>query len=77
MSCEEAVKPKKNRTQKTDEYQEKSKEFKVRPRQGTALYEVYFEEGGQIPKILTGAYTSQMEAKRQVKLYESNRRQYY
>ena len=77
MSCEEHVAPKKSRTQKTDEYKEKAKEFKVRPRANTALYEVYFEEGGQIPDILSGAYTSQMEAKRQVKLYESNRRQYY
>lgn len=65
------------KSQKRDAYKEKVKEFKVRPRSNTSLYEVYFHDGGEIPKVLRGLYTSQAEAKRDIKLYEANRRQYY
>ena len=82
MSCEEHVQtpPKKYKSRKKEaggEYKEKANEFKVRPRPGTALYEIYFEEGGQIADTLKGAYTSTMTAQKDIKLYESSRRQYY
>ena len=43
---------------KTEAYKEKVKPFAVRNRHNTSMYEVYFEEGGQIPAALGGAYTS-------------------
>ncbi len=62
---------------KGDKYKEKVKEFKTRISPNTALYEVYFEDGGQVPEKLKSLYTSSTEAKKAVISYESNRRQYY
>lgn len=39
-----------------------SKKFKTRVRPGGALYEIYFEDGGQVPEYLKGAYTSSARA---------------
>ncbi len=72
----EEVKPKR-KSKATDTYKEKEKEFLVRNKSGTSLYEVYFEKGGEIPKTLNGLYTSQASAKKAIKLYEVTRRQFY
>lgn len=59
------------------EYKEKVKSFKFRLRSNTALYEIYLEDGGLIPEVLKGLYTSTVTCQKAIKLYESNRRQYY
>ena len=62
---------------KGDEYKEKIKKFKTRIKSNTALYEIYFEDGGQMPEDLKSLYTSTAEAKKAIISYESSRRQYY
>lgn len=74
---EEPTPKRKYKTLKTSEYKEKVKEFKVRSGPNTALYEVYFEDGGEIPKVLKSLYTSQAEAKKCIELYKVNRKQYH
>lgn len=80
MSSEEEVKKKTKkvgRPTKDAEYKEKVKDFLVRVIPGTSLYEVYFKQGGEIPKALKSRYTSKVEAERQIKIYKATRRQYY
>lgn len=75
-SIEEA--PKRTyKTLKTSEYKEKVKALLVRNRPNTALYEIHFEAGGEMPKALKSLYTSQAEAKKAITLYEHNRKQYH
>jgi len=59
------------------DYKEKVKKFLVRNRHNTSLYEIYFTEGGEIPKVLGDLYTSHSEAQKAIKLYEATRRQFY
>jgi len=59
------------------DYKEHVKEFLIRPRHNSSLYEVYFKQGGEIPGVLRGLYTSQSEAKKDIKNYEATRRQTY
>jgi hypothetical protein len=59
------------------DYKEKVKVFLVRTRNNSSLYEVYFTEGGEIPKVLKDLYTSQAAAKKAIKHYEATRKQYY
>lgn len=59
------------------DYKEHVKEFLVRTRVQTSLYEVYFAQGGEIPGVLRGLYTSHAAAKKDIKSYEATRRQTY
>lgn len=59
------------------DYKEKVKKFLVRVKTGATLYEVYFTEGGEIPKVLKDSYTSHAEAHKAIKLYEATRKQTY
>jgi hypothetical protein len=68
-SKEEEVTPRKKK--------EPVKVFKTRIRPQTALYEVYLEDGGQLPEKLKSLYTSTTEATKQIQAYEANRRKYY
>jgi hypothetical protein len=71
-------KPKrKNKSLKTSEYKEKVKELLFRIVPGTSLYEIHFEEGGEVPKALKSRYTSSAEAKKAIEMYKANRKQYH
>ena len=56
---------------------EKVKPFLTRIRNNTALYEVYTEGGGVIPKTLSGLYSTPTLANVSITSYESTRRNYY
>ncbi len=54
----------------TDEQTVKNKEFLTRrPLKNPLLFEIYFENGGEVPKFLSGLYTSETEAMEAVKIY--------
>jgi hypothetical protein len=72
-----APEKKKYKTLKTSEYKAKVKEFLCRPRSGSSLYEVYFKDGGEIPKVLKGLYTSAVEAQKSIETYKVTRKQYH
>ena len=40
-----------------------TKELKVRLAKNTCLYELYYDNGGEVPAILKGLYTSEHVAK--------------
>ena len=51
------------------------KEFKIRySKHRPNAYEIYLEGGGEVPQILTGAYTSPGVAQKAIDLYLENRR---
>lgn len=52
----------------------KVKEMRTRLIPGTALYEIYFEEGGEVPTQLKGRYTTPTEAQKAIKGYLVTRR---
>lgn len=64
------------RAPKETKYREKVKTFRVKIKPGSSLYTIDFEQGGEIPKVLKGMYTSIAAAKSDIKLYEVNRKQY-
>ena len=52
-------------------YKGKKKEFLAETdKKQPSLYKVRVEGGGQVPKVLSGRYTSQAEALKDVALYE-------
>lgn len=48
-----------------------SKKFMTRVRPGGSLYEIYFEDGGQVPEYLKGGYTSSHRALAAAEVYVS------
>lgn len=49
---------------------DKKKELRVRQApQSAPLYEVYFENGGELPGALTGRYTSRPDAQKAIDTY--------
>ena len=50
------------------------KELKIRIRNGTNHFEVYFEGGGEVPQILTGLYTTENFAQRAIETYKITKR---
>lgn len=53
---------------------DKKKDFIIRQLDGTSLYSIGFEDGGQVPKMLEGFYTSETAAGYAIKQYEAVRR---
>jgi len=49
--------------------EKKRKDLLLRNRPGTAMLECYYDQGGELPVCLTGAYTSETEAKRAIDTY--------
>lgn len=47
----------------------KTKELKIRRLKTYAMYEVYYEDGGQVPKELAGHFTSQVMARQRIAAY--------
>lgn len=58
------------------EYKERPKELRYRIEPGTSLYNIYFQDGGEVPKALKGLYTSSSEAQKSIISYEASRRKY-
>lgn len=51
-----------------------SKELKIRPHKaGPMMYEVYYEGGGELPRELSGLFTSPSFAQREIDLYKIRR----
>lgn len=48
----------------------RSKELKIRMRKNTVLFEVYYDEGGEIPKELSGLYTNEKVAQLAIDKYK-------
>lgn len=53
---------------------DKKKDFIIRQLDGTSLYSIAFEDGGQVPQMLSGLYTSETAAGYAIKQYEAVRR---
>lgn len=53
--------------------EKKQKELKTRVRTGTSHFEVYYDNGGELPKDLSGVYTSVREAKKDISKYLSKK----
>jgi hypothetical protein len=53
-----------------------NKKFLTRPGKTGTDFTVYLEGGGEVPKILSGVYTSVREAKKSIDLYLLTRRTY-
>ena len=45
------------------------KELLIRNSNGRSIYEVYYENGGELPKDLSGLYTSHSEAQKAINQY--------
>lgn len=56
---------------------ERTKSFLTRNRRNTALYEIYVENGGEVPQVLKGLYTTPTEAQKAAEHYKNTRRKYY
>lgn len=54
---------------KTTRTTERGKELRIKTKENSALLEVYFYPGGQVPKALSGAYTSHEEANKAIRAY--------
>lgn len=49
------------------------KDILMRNRPGTAMIELYFDGGGEVPQCLSGAYTSEIAAKKAIEAYLTKR----
>lgn len=50
------------------------KELKVGPKENTALYRVYYDNGGELPKCLSGLFTTPEVAQNAIDNYLKNRK---
>ena len=54
----------------------KPKDLLTRVKFNSSHYEIYFENGGEVPKELSGEYNSQLEANRAIKRYLVSKNRY-
>lgn len=65
--------PKKTTETKTeDKPTPVKKELKSRLAKNTCLFEVYYEGGGELPKVLNSLYTTEAVAQRAIDAYKGN-----
>ncbi|AGK87059.1 hypothetical protein RIO-1_45 [Pseudoalteromonas phage RIO-1] len=65
--------PKKTTETKTeDKPAPVKKELKSRLAKNTCLFEVYYEGGGELPKVLNSLYTTEAVAQRAIDAYKGN-----
>lgn len=48
----------------------RTKELKIRTAKNTCLFEIYFDEGGEVPAKLSGLYTCKDAAQRAIDAYK-------
>lgn len=52
----------------------RGKELRIKVADNTSMFEVYYYPGGQVPKALSGLYTSHAEAMKAIGAYEATKR---
>ena len=62
------------KTKERPKKEKKSKQLLIRQAPPMAMYEIYYEGGGEVPTTLTGLYTSQLMAQKDIDMYLANKK---